>query len=35
MASFCVEKFGTENLFGLTQEQIQERFNEFKIMVEY
>jgi len=35
MASFCVEKFGTENLFGLTKEQIQERFNEFKIMVEY
>jgi sugar/nucleoside kinase (ribokinase family) len=35
MASFCVEKFGTENLFGLSEEQIQERFNEFKIMVEY
>lgn len=35
MASFCVEKFGTENLFGLTENQIQERFNEFKIMVEY
>lgn len=35
MASFCVEKFGTDNLLSLSQDQIQERFNEFKIMVEF
>jgi sugar/nucleoside kinase (ribokinase family) len=35
MASFCVEKFGTENLLDLKQEDIAKRFTEFKIMVEY
>jgi sugar/nucleoside kinase (ribokinase family) len=35
MASFCVEKFGTENLFDLNDALIEERFNQFKIMVEY
>ena len=29
MASFCVEKFGTERLRNLTQDDIQERVNEF------
>lgn len=29
MASFCVEKFGTERLINLTQEEIDERVNEF------
>lgn len=29
MASFCVEKFGTERLLNLTQENIRERVNEF------
>ena len=29
MASFCVEKFGTEKLKELTQEMIQDRVNEF------
>ncbi|MCO6494065.1 MAG: bifunctional hydroxymethylpyrimidine kinase/phosphomethylpyrimidine kinase [Bacteroidetes bacterium] len=35
MASFCVEKFGTENLFNLTEQQIEDRFNQFRIMVEF
>lgn len=35
MASFCVEKFGTENLFDLTDEWIEERVNQFRIMVTY
>ena len=29
MASFCVEKFGTEKLLRLTQNQIQQRLNDF------
>jgi hypothetical protein len=29
MASFCVEKFGTERLKSLTSEQIDERVNMF------
>ena len=29
MASFCVEKFGTERLRELTQEDIQNRVNQF------
>ena len=29
MASFCVEKFGAERIMNLTQEEIQERVNEF------
>ncbi len=29
MASFCVEKFGTEKLLHLTQKQIQDRLNKF------
>ncbi|WP_420149788.1 PfkB family carbohydrate kinase [Spirosoma sp.] len=29
MASFCVEKFGTERIMNLTQEEIQARVNEF------
>ncbi|MEX0779675.1 MAG: PfkB family carbohydrate kinase [Balneolales bacterium] len=32
MASFCVEKFGTERLRELSKEQITERYNEFKKM---
>lgn len=35
MASFCVEKFGTENLFNLNHQMIEDRFKEFRIMVEY
>ncbi|MCK8495653.1 MULTISPECIES: PfkB family carbohydrate kinase [Spirosoma] len=29
MASFCVEKFGAERIMNLTQEEIEERVNEF------
>ena len=29
MASFCVEKFGTENIVGLTQKQVNKRVQEF------
>jgi sugar/nucleoside kinase (ribokinase family) len=34
MASFCVEKFGTEKLKELNQEMIQERVNEFINLVQ-
>ncbi len=30
MASFCVEKFGTERLMGLTEAEINERVSQFK-----
>jgi len=29
MASFCVEKFGSERLVNLTQEEINERVQQF------
>ena len=35
MASFCVEKFGTERLIGLTQEQVDERVQEFIDLVQF
>ena len=35
MASFCVEKFGTERLVGLTQEEIDERVQEFIDLVQF
>ena len=35
MASFCVEKFGTEKLIGLTQEQVSERVQEFIDLVQF
>ncbi|MEX0596577.1 MAG: sugar kinase, partial [Candidatus Paceibacterota bacterium] len=34
MASFCVEKFGTERLQTLTQEEIDERVQEFVSLVQ-
>lgn len=34
-ASFCVEKFGTENLVGLTQEQVDSRVQEFVDLVQF
>lgn len=34
-ASFCVEKFGTENLIGLTQEQVDARVQEFVDLVQF
>jgi sugar/nucleoside kinase (ribokinase family) len=35
MASFCVEKFGTERLVGLTPEQVDERVQEFIDLVQF
>lgn len=35
MASFCVEKFGTERLIGLTPEQVDERVQEFIDLVQF
>ena len=35
MASFCVEKFGTERLIGLTQEQVEKRVQEFIDLVQF
>ncbi len=35
MASFCVEKFGTERLLELTDEQIQERINQFVQLTDF
>ncbi|MFY9309739.1 MAG: PfkB family carbohydrate kinase [Bacteroidia bacterium] len=35
MASFCVEKFGTERLIGLTQEQVEQRVQEFIDLVQF
>ncbi|MES2395952.1 MAG: PfkB family carbohydrate kinase [Bacteroidota bacterium] len=35
MASFCVEKFGTEKLVGLTQDQVEKRVQEFVNLVQF
>lgn len=35
MASFCVEKFGTEKLTGLSQEELDERIQEFIDLVQF
>ncbi|HNR19867.1 MAG TPA: PfkB family carbohydrate kinase [Bacteroidia bacterium] len=35
MASFCVEKFGTERIIGLTQEEVEERVQEFIDLVQF
>lgn len=35
MASFCVEKFGTERLIGLTQEEIDTRVQDFIDLVQF
>ena len=35
MASFCVEKFGTEKLIGLTQKEVEERVQEFVDLVQF
>jgi sugar/nucleoside kinase (ribokinase family) len=35
MASFCVEKFGTDRLFDIDMDQINDRFQHFKLMVSY
>lgn len=35
MASFCVEKFGVERLVGLTQDEVDERVQEFIDLVQF
>ncbi|MFT4545417.1 MAG: sugar/nucleoside kinase (ribokinase family), partial [Bacteroidia bacterium] len=35
MASFCVEKFGTERLIGLTQDEIDGRVQDFIDLVQF
>lgn len=35
MASFCVEKFGMERLIGLTQEEVDERVQDFIDLVQF
>ncbi len=35
MASFCVEKFGTERIVGLTEEEVQERVQAFIDLVQF
>jgi sugar/nucleoside kinase (ribokinase family) len=35
MASFCVEKFGTERLIGLTHDQVEKRVQEFINLVQF
>jgi sugar/nucleoside kinase (ribokinase family) len=35
MASFCVEKFGTEKLIGLSQDQVDSRVQEFVDLVQF
>lgn len=35
MASFCVEKFGVEKLTGLTQQEVDERVQEFVDLVQF
>ena len=35
MATFCVEKFGTERLMELTEEDVEERVNDFVDLVQF
>jgi len=35
MASFCVEKFGTERIIGLNQEEVDDRVQEFVDLVQF
>lgn len=35
LASFCVEKFGTERLVDLTENEVQQRINEFVNLVQF
>jgi hypothetical protein len=35
MASFCVEKFGTQKLTEITQEDVNARINEFVKLVKF
>lgn len=35
MASFCVEKFGTERIINLGQEEVDQRVQEFVDLVQF
>jgi len=35
LASFCVEKFGTERMLNLTDEEIDERLKTFKALTQF
>lgn len=35
MASFCVEKFGTERIANLTQAEVEERVQQFINLVQF
>ena len=35
LASFCVEKFGTERMENLTHDEIQERLLQFKLLTQF
>ena len=35
LASFCVEKFGTERMVNLTQEDIKNRLKQFKALTQF
>ena len=35
LASFCVEKFGTERMLGLKQIEVQERLKQFKSLTHF
>jgi len=35
LASFCVEKFGTERMLGLKQIEVQERLKQFKALTQF
>ena len=35
LASFCVEKFGTERMLQLKKEEVQERLKQFKALTHF
>jgi sugar/nucleoside kinase (ribokinase family) len=35
LASFCVEKFGTERMLSLTKEEVNKRLNQFKSLTQF
>jgi sugar/nucleoside kinase (ribokinase family) len=35
MASFCVEKFGTERMVNLDKEEVLERLQQFKLLTQF
>ena len=35
LASFCVEKFGTERMQNLTQDEVRSRLRQFKSLTQY